>query len=100
VRVTRLFHNAPARRKFLRGARSEWRSVSDMLIGLALTRRDVRFSLSNDGKNGVLFPPATALRERIASVFGSRVASSLLDVEDVNGTTHVSGLIERPADVG
>lgn len=100
VRVTRLFHNAPARRKFLRGARSEWRGVTEMLVGLALTRRDIRFSLSNDGKSALVFPPATSLRERIAAVFGTRVASSLLDVEDVNGTTHISGLVERPADVG
>ena len=100
VRVTRLFHNAPARRKFLRGTRSEWRSVTDMLVGLALTRRDVRFSLSNDGKSALVFPPAASLRDRVAAVFGARIAASLLDVEDVNGTTQVSGLAERPADVG
>jgi DNA mismatch repair protein MutL len=100
VNVTRLFHNAPARRKFLRGARSEWRTVSDMLIGLALTRRDIRFSLTNDGKHKLVFPPASTLRDRIASVFGTSMAASLLDVEDLNGTIHVSGLVERPADVG
>src|SRR5947208_1480423 len=82
------------------GARSEWRSVTEMLVGLALTRRDVRFSLSNDGKGALVFPPTTSLRDRIAAVFGARVATSLLEVEDVNGTTHVSGLVERPADVG
>src|ERR1043165_6972170 len=96
VNVTRLFHNAPARRKFLRGARSEWRSISEMLMTLALTRRDVRFSLSNDGKNAMVFPPAKTLRDRVAAVFGSSVASSLLIVEDVAGTMHVSGLVERP----
>src|SRR3954466_11835365 len=100
VNVTRLFQNAPARRKFLRGARSEWRSVSDTLVALALTRRDIRFSLSNDGKNALVFPPSASLRERIAAVFGARIASSMLEVEDVNGTTQVSGLVERPADVG
>jgi DNA mismatch repair protein MutL len=100
VRVTRLFHNAPARRKFLRGARSEWRSVTEMLVGLALTRRDVRFTLSNDGKSALVFPPAPSLRDRLAAVFGARVAAPLLEVEDVSGTTHVSGLVERPADVG
>src|SRR3954463_136857 len=77
VNVTRLFHNAPARRKFLRGARSEWRTVSDMLIGLALTRRDIRFSLTNDGKHKLVFPPASTLRDRIASVFGTSMAASL-----------------------
>jgi DNA mismatch repair protein MutL len=100
VNVTRLFQNAPARRKFLRGARSEWRSVSDTLVALALTRRDIRFSLSNDGKNALVFPPSSSLRDRIASVFGARMATSMLEVEDVSGTTQVSGLVERPADVG
>jgi DNA mismatch repair protein MutL len=60
----------------------------------------VRFSLSNDGKSPLVFPPASSLRDRIASVFGTRVAAPLLAVEDVNGTTQVSGLVERPADVG
>jgi DNA mismatch repair protein MutL len=100
IKVTRLFHNAPARRKFLKGARSEWRNVSEMLMTLALTRRDVRFSLSNDGKNAMVFPPAATLRDRVAAVFGGNLAASLLEVEDVSGTMHVSGLVERPGDVG
>ena len=100
IRVTRLFHNAPARRKFLKGTRSEWRSVSEMLTTLALTRRDVRFSLSNDGKNAMVLPPARTLRDRVAAVFGGGIAASLLEVEDVAGTMHVSGLVERPGDVG
>jgi DNA mismatch repair protein MutL len=100
IKVTRLFHNAPARRKFLKGTRSEWRNVSEMLMTLALTRRDVRFSLTNDGKNAMVFPPAATLRDRVAAVFGGRLAASLLSVEDVSGTMHVSGLVERPGDVG
>ncbi|MEO5568169.1 MAG: hypothetical protein ABIR92_06740, partial [Gemmatimonadaceae bacterium] len=90
----------PARRKFLKGTRSEWRSVSEMLMTLALTRRDVRFSLSNDGKHGMVFPPAKTLRDRIAAVFGGGIAAALLEVEDVSGTMQVSGLVERPGNVG
>jgi DNA mismatch repair protein MutL len=100
IKVTRLFHNAPARRKFLKGTRSEWRNVSEMLMTLALTRRDVRFSLSNDGKSAMVFPPASTLRDRVAAVFGGNMAASLLEVEDVAGTMHISGLVERPGDVG
>jgi DNA mismatch repair protein MutL len=100
IRVTRLFHNAPARRKFLKGARSEWRSVSETLMTMALTRRDVRFSLTNDGKNAFVLPQASSLRDRVAALFGSHLSNSLLVVEDVAGTMHVSGLVERPGDVG
>src|SRR5688500_632956 len=40
VSVARLFYNTPARQKFLRSARSEWRAISDVLVVMALTRRD------------------------------------------------------------
>src|SRR5215470_12957020 len=45
-------------------------------------------------------PSAAALRDRLAAVYGGRFAERLLDVDDVSGTTHVAGLVERPADVG
>src|SRR6185436_10878259 len=33
-------------------------------------------------------------------IWGAAFAERLLDVDDVSGATHVSGLVERPADVG
>ena len=100
VGVARLFFNAPARRKFLRGARSEWRSILDGVTSLALVRRDVRFTLSHDGKQVFVLPGAVALRERVAALHGSAAVARLVDVDDVAGTIHVSGLVERPSEVG
>jgi DNA mismatch repair protein MutL len=100
VRVSRLFFNAPARLKFLRGARSEWRAIMDVVGTMALTRRDVRITLAHDAKPALSLPAAPSLRERLAAVYGGAFASRLLAVDDVSGTTHVAGLVERPADVG
>src|SRR5438270_3571616 len=100
VEVGRLFFNAPARRKFLRGARSEWRSIVDVVTSLALVRRDVRFTLMHDGKPALTLPLAATLRERVAALHGSATAGRLVDVDDVSGTIHVSGLVERPSEVG
>ncbi|MFL5577069.1 MAG: DNA mismatch repair endonuclease MutL [Gemmatimonadaceae bacterium] len=100
VAVARLFYNVPARLKFLRSARSEWRGIADALTTIALTRRDVRFALSHDGRLALSLPPAATLRARVAAVWGARYAEALLDVDDVSGTTHVAGLVERPSDVG
>ena len=41
VSVEQLFYNTPARQKFLRGARSEWRAILDLLQVVALLRRDM-----------------------------------------------------------
>ena len=100
IRVSRLFYNAPARLKFLRGARSEWRAILDVVGGMALTRRDVRVTLTHDGKPMVTLPSASSLRERLAGVYGGEFAGRLLEVDDLLGATHVSGLVERPADAG
>ena len=100
VAVSRLFYNAPARQKFLRGARSEWRSVMETMTTIVLNRRDVRFTLSHDGKQTFSLPAAHALRDRVAALWGANVADRLVDVEDVRGAIQVSGLAERPADVG
>jgi len=100
VEVGRLFFNAPARRKFLRGARSEWRGIVEVITSLALVRRDVRFTLTHDGKPVLALPVAVSLQERVAALHGASIAQRLVDVDDVSGTVHVSGLVERPSEVG
>ncbi|MGH7620623.1 MAG: hypothetical protein ACREPM_25705, partial [Gemmatimonadaceae bacterium] len=52
------------------------------------------------GKSILTLPAAPRLRDRLAAVYGAPFAARLLDVDDVHGTTHVAGLVERPADVG
>ena len=98
--ASQLFYNAPARQKFLRGARSEWRGVVDAMTMVALTRRDVRLTLANDGRQSLALPSAATLRDRVAALWGASVADRLVDVEDVRGAIQVSGLAERPGDVG
>ena len=100
VSVHDLFFNVPARLKFLRGARSEWRAVMDVLTTMALTRRDVRFSIAHDGKTLLTLPPASGLRDRVAALWSVPLADALVSVDDVAGPIRVSGLVERPADVG
>ena len=100
VSVSQLFYNTPARRKFLRSARSEWRAIVDTLSSIALTRPEVRFTLSHDGKVALVLPPVSSLRARLSGIWGGKYAGELLDVDDVSGAIHTSGLVERPANVG
>ena len=100
VTVSRLFFNAPARQRFLRSARSESRGIAEIVTTLALSRRDVRLSVTRDGDPALTLPPAPSLRARVALLWGASFAERLVDVEDVSGPVHVSGLVERPGDVG
>ena len=100
ITVTELFHAVPARRKFLKSARGEWRAISDMLDTIALVRRDVRLTATHDGKPMFTAVPARTWRERLASVWSGVTAQTMIDVDDVQGPVHVRGLVEQPANVG
>lgn len=100
VEVRELFHNVPARRKFLRSARSEWRAIADTLVTLALTRPALRLRATSDGREALALAPARTLRERVAAVWGHDYAGRFVEVDGVHGPIHVTGLVERPGDVG
>ena len=100
VSVGQLFYNTPARKKFLRGSRSEWRSILDAVTSIALTRRDVRLTLTHDGKRILSLPPVSSMLGRVGGLWGAQYAERFVEVDDVHGATRVSGLAERPADVG
>ncbi len=100
VTVESLFHNTPARQKFLRGARSEWRAIADLLHTIALVRRDVRLTVTHDGKEQLALPPAPDLVSRVAALWGADAADRFVPVNDVQGVFRVAGLVERPTDVG
>lgn len=100
VSVEGLFAQVPARRKFLRAARTEWRAIADGLAAIAMLRPDVGFRVMHDDKAMIAWPLASSLRERVAAVWGDGVVDSFVEVDDVHGPVRVHGLAEKPADVG
>lgn len=100
VTVQRLFFNTPARQKFLRSARSEWRGIMDTMHAIGALRRDVHFTVRHDGKIALDLPAVPTLRARLAELWGHRDVQRFVDIDDVQGPIHITGMVERPADVG
>lgn len=100
VSVHRLFFNTPARLKFLRGARSEWRNMAETLQAIGIMRRDVHFRVWHDGRLVSDWPAVGTLRARVGAIWGPDEAARFVDVDDVQSVVHVSGLVERPSEVG
>jgi DNA mismatch repair protein MutL len=98
ITVRQLFYNTPARRKFLRSQRSETRAAVDALTTLALTRLDLHFRLTSDGRSLLDAPPVSSVADRIALLFGAEVVSQLIPVDRAAGDVNVRGFIQRPAD--
>ena len=98
VTVRSLFFNTPARRKFLRSARSETRACVETVVTIALARPDLGITLIADGKSVVEALPAPGLAERAAQLLGRELAATLVPVDRDAGGLRVAGLAQRPAD--
>ena len=73
-----------------RVARPRWHSLN-----LAFA-----FTCHTTARSALTLPPVSSIRSRLGAIWGGRYAEDLLDVDDVAGPVHTSGLVQRPADVG
>ncbi len=98
VTVRSLFFNTPARRKFLRSASSETRAAHDAVATLALAHPEAGFELEVDGTVRLAVIAGESAAERLASVWGRDLASTLLPVHYAVGGFEVTGFVQRPSD--
>ncbi len=98
VIVRDLFANVPARREYLRAPAAEFARISTFLATLSLGYPDVTFSLSHDGRPTFVFPAATDIAQRLAHVFGSVPARSLVPIAPASQSAlpAVRGYVSTP----
>lgn len=96
IAVRNLFYNTPARLKFMRSRETEAGHTSEIINRLALSRPEVRFFYSVDGKP-VLSLLSGDMASRTREVLGKNLASELyLFRTDENGIS-LQGLLGSPA---
>jgi DNA mismatch repair protein MutL len=95
--VRNLFYNVPARRKFLKSDSVEFKHVVSEFIRVALTRPDVGFTLTHNGKDVYVLRPAKSLKFRIQDVLGAAVANEVVDVHAETTVVTINGYVGRPA---
>lgn len=97
VEVRNLFFNTPGRRKFLRKEETEFGHIADVVSRLALSRPDIHFRLSHNGRSYLEAYRHNRLEERAAALLGRNVAGSLLSVEADSGNGEMLvGLLGTP----
>ena len=94
--VRNLFYNVPARRKFLKSDSVEFKHIVAELTRVALTRPDIGFTLTHNGKDVLVLRPAKSLKFRIQDVLGASVANDVVDVHAETSVVRVSGFVGRP----
>ncbi len=97
VTVRDLFHNTPARRKFLRSQPTENYHITSIVTHYALANPSISFALTNNGRETIRVSPAKSLKERAYQLFGRELIESLVPITGDGGEfLHVEGFVSAP----
>ncbi len=100
VRVENLFAKVPARRKFLRTARSEYAACLDVVKRLAMARPEVGFTLDHGGRTILSLQAGQTLADRVAQVVARELKDNgvAIDLErsTPTGTMQLTGIAGLP----
>ena len=94
--VRNLFYNVPARRKYLKSDTVEFKHIVEEFTRVALTREDVAFSLSHNGRDVLVLRKAKSAKFRIQDALGASFTGELLDLSAITSIVEISGFIGRP----
>lgn len=81
IRVEALFHNLPARRKFLRTPGTEFSQLDKMFCRLALSRPEVGFSLSHNDKTIHRLPATEEAGLRMRDLLGKNFSDNSVFID-------------------
>jgi len=95
ISVRELFENVPARRKFLKSADAEFRSIVTIVSSYALPLPSRAFRVEHNGRTVVDLPPAATMRERVTQIIGDDAEKFLEEVDMTIDRVHAAGYVTR-----
>ncbi len=99
IDVQDLFYNVPARRKFLRTARTEYSHLEQVFIRIALSNFDVAFTLTHNGRVTRNLPMANtreSQEKRLANLISNEFVEQCFYIENHSSTMQLRGWIAVP----
>src|SRR5207253_292194 len=93
--VRELFENVPARRKFMKSADAEFRSIITVVSSYALPLPSRAFRLEHNGRLVLDLAPAATPRDRVLQILGDESAEFLSEIHTTIGETKASGFVTR-----
>ncbi|MDD3041736.1 MAG: DNA mismatch repair endonuclease MutL, partial [Methanosarcinaceae archaeon] len=97
VQVRELFYNIPARRKYLKGDRTELAHITDIVMNLALANPEISFTLLSEGKTLLRNPGSKELFNTVVNLLGPETARAMLPLfRDGGHGSGVRGYVSKP----
>jgi DNA mismatch repair protein MutL len=95
VSVRELFENVPARRKFLKSADAEFRSIVTVVASYALPLPSRAFRVEHNGRVVLDLAPTATLRERVVQVIGDDAEPHLEPLDATIDSARAAGFVTR-----
>ena len=94
--VRNLFYNIPARRKFLKSDNVEFRHILEEFQRVALTRPDIAFTLTHNGRDIHVLKKAKSLKFRVMDLLGAQLVGEVMDIAADTSLVRIHGFVGRP----
>ena len=95
VAVRNLFYNIPARRKFLKSDNVELRHIVEEFQRVALTRPEIAFTLTHNGKDIHAVKAAKSLKFRIQDLLGPAIVGDIVDIQANTSIASLQGYVGK-----
>ena len=95
IEIRNLFFNTPARRKFMKGAPTEFGHISEMVLRLALPHPGVGFKLIHNGRTALDLPVAEA-GQRLLEAWPKEFREQRLAIGARDAEMKISGIVGMP----
>ena len=95
ITVRELFENVPARRKFLKSADAEFRSIIAVVSSYALPDPSRAFRVEHNGRTVLDLPSAAVLRDRVLQLIGDEAEPFLSEIAMTIESISVRGFVTR-----
>jgi DNA mismatch repair protein MutL len=96
VIIENLFYNVPARKKFLKSARTELRLIREILLKIALPHPEIAFTLDVDDGRQITLNQTESIEQRIGQIYGGSIMNDLYHERLQDLKVAVSGFLSRP----
>ena len=96
VRVEQLFARIPARRKFLRSARSEYAACLDVVRRLAMARPDVAVTLEHGERKVLALQAGEELAERVTQLVARELKDNAVAIDMERHDMRLTGIAGLP----
>jgi len=97
VTVGELFHNVPARQKFLKTAQTEIGHVIELVNRFAVSHCEVDITLVHNERQIFRSTGSGRLADAVLTVFGRDAAEAIMEINGQRGPYRISGYVSKPS---